>query len=135
MEYLDIMSTNIADIKKNQELPQNISSENDIELDNYQNQEYNKQNNSLDYLYYNDSSDDTFKQKKKKNKNKNKKNNNDNDNILIYFIFFISFCLLNSNVIIQFFHDRKIHYKTSLIIRALLFLGIYKIYLHYYKKN
>jgi len=98
-ELQNNMSTRISDIRSKKQIESN-----------------------LDYLFYTEepSSVKPFKKIEKEKKIKKKPLN-----IKLYFIMFISFCFLNSYFIINILNSKRISYKTSLIIRGLLFMIIY----------
>lgn len=79
---------------------------------------------NLDYLFY---TEDSIINKPVKKIEKEKKIKKKSLNIKLYFVMFISFCFLNSYFIINILNSKRISYKSSLIMRGLLFMVIYYI--------
>jgi len=127
IDLISDMYTKISDIKFKDDIENNIKIKNNIEnnikfkSDNENAIENKKYNSNLDFLLYEED-----KPPKKIIKNiKPKKKIKENNYYKIYISIFILFCFLNSYWIINILNSNKISYKTSIIIRGLLFILCY----------
>lgn len=118
IDLISDMYTKISDIKFKGDIENNIKINNKINNIESNNKNYNS---SLDILLYEED-----KPKKQIIKNiKPKKNIKENNYYKTYILIFILFCFLNSYWIINILNSNKISYKTSIIIRGLLFILCY----------
>jgi hypothetical protein len=123
MEHLELVNDMYTRVNKNfnKDLNEN-ENENSIQYTTKKNK-----NSGLDFLLYDEMDEDYIKTKKiDKIKSKLKKNVKKEKNIyFLYISLFISFYILNSYYIINLFNSYKLSYNFSLIIRGIIFLGIY----------
>lgn len=113
IDLISDMYTKISDIKFKGDIENNIK--NNIKSNN------KSYKSNLDFLLYEEDKPTTEIIKN----DKPKKNIKENSSYKIYILMFILFCFLNSYWVINFLNSNKISYKTSIIIRGLLFISCY----------
>ena len=121
IDLISDMYTKISDIKFKGDIENNIKINSNIRDNDKIESNSKTYNSNLDFLLY-----DEDKPTKKIIKNiKPKKILKENNYYKIYIFMFILFCFLNSYWLINILNSNKISYKTSIIIRALLFILCY----------